>query len=445
MHGRRRLLTAIAASCAVYAVPVVTVHWGDLFGLSLVRELSSDREAAWIAADVALAAAVQAVWGLVVWLGLGFGVGAGILAFMLAAVPAVYAVNVAYLAKIPEVFLIEQDATPDSGPLVQACSAAAELDPAPAGITRGLDARGEALVRVGGTGYGILRLPDCAIERVAIPDSPIAPGVNQVLPDGSLVYSVYERGVPGQTFWLLRRGSTDGIQLVPPAEAESSAYPLVSEDAQWAAWSLRSAERVASVVAQPIAGGDPIRFSHDLLQRATLTLVELDMARRVLTVNRDLSTFVALGLDGRVAWGPLTPPGIAAQNATFRYAEGHWLAWDAYVEDRAYQVSWSTTHGAGTYVVPKGRSVTAAALAPSGRYVAVSTSTDLNIGSVPDTVLVLRTDTGADVFRKTLPRYTRSHVAFLGDHHVAYTDVDGSEGHRPRADAAGVSRQDTSA
>ena len=36
MHGRRRLLTAIAASCAVYAVPVVTVHWGDLFGLSLV-------------------------------------------------------------------------------------------------------------------------------------------------------------------------------------------------------------------------------------------------------------------------------------------------------------------------------------------------------------------------------------------------------------------------
>src|SRR5262245_22276592 len=101
MQGRRRLLVALAASCAVYAVPIVTAHFGDLFGLSLVKELSSDRTAAWIAADVALAAAVQTAWGLVVWLGLGFGVGAGILAFMLAAVPAVYTVNLAYLVEIP--------------------------------------------------------------------------------------------------------------------------------------------------------------------------------------------------------------------------------------------------------------------------------------------------------------------------------------------------------
>jgi hypothetical protein len=427
MRGRRRLLVAIVASCAVYAVPVVTVHSGDLFGLSLVRELWSDRSVAWMAADVVLAAAVQAVWGLVVWLGLAFGVAPGILAFTLAAVPAVYAVNVAYLVKIPETFLIEEDTTPDSGALAQACSAAAELDPAPAGITRGLDARGEALVRIGATGYGILRLPDCAIERVAIPETPIAPGVNQILSDGSVVYSVYERGVPGQTFWLLRRGSADGIQLLPPAGADASAFPLVSDNGLWAAWSVRSADRVASVVLEPIDTNQPVRFTHDLLQRATLTLLELDMARQVLTVNRKLSTFVGLGLDGRVAWGPLTPSGIAAQNSTFRYSEGDWLAWDAYVEGRGYRVSWSTKHGAGTYEVPKGRSVTAAALSSSGRHVALSTTTDLNIGSVPDTVLVLRTDTGTGVFRKTLPRYTRSHVAFLGHRHLAYTDVDGSK------------------
>ena len=428
MRGRRRLLIAIAASCAVYAVPVVTVHWGDLFGLSLGRELSSDRETAWIATDIGLAAAVQAAWGLVVWLGLGFGFGAGILAFMLAAVPAVYAVNVAYLVKIPEVFLIDEDTTPDAGSLMEACKAAAELDPSPAGITRGLDARGEAVVRVSGTGYGILRLPDCAIERIAIPERPIAPGINQILADGSVVYSVYERGVPGQTFWLLRHGSTDGIQLVPPAEGtDTNLVPLVSEDGQWVAWSLRSPERVASVLVQRVGGGEPIRFTHDLLQQATLTLVELDMTRRVLTVNRDLRTFAALGLDGTVAWGPLTPPDIAAQNSTFRYAGGQWLAWDAYVEDSAYRVSWSTMYGSGIYEVPKGRSVTAAALSASGRYVAISTTTDLNIGSVRDTILVRRTDTGADVFRKTLPRYSRSHVALLGDHHVAYTDVDGGK------------------
>jgi hypothetical protein len=427
MRERRRLLIAIAASCAVYAVPIVTAHFADLFGLSLIKELASDRTAAWIAADVALAAAVQTAWGLVVWVALGFGLGAGLLAFVLGAVPAVWAVNVGYQVRIPELFLIEEDATPDTSVLTEACSAAAELDPAPAGITRGLELRGETLVRVGGTGYGILRLPDCAIERVAIPAQPIAPGVSQVLADGSVVYGVYERGVPGQTFWLLPRGSTAGIPLMPPAGAEAAATPLTSEDGRWVAWSLRSPDRLASVLVQPIQGGDPIRFTHDLLQRATIALVQLDMDRKELTVNRDLSTFVALRLDGTVAWGPIAPPNVAAQPSTFRYAEGQWLAWDAYVEGRAYRVAWSTTHGAGAYEVPKGRSVTAAALSPSGQYVAVSTTTDLNIGSVRDTVLIRRTGTGADVFRKTLPRYTRSHVAFLGDRHVAYTEVDGGK------------------
>jgi hypothetical protein len=428
MQGRRRLLAAIAASCAVYALPIVTAHFGDLFGLSLVRELSSDRTSAWVLADVALAAAVQAAWGLVVWLGLRFGVGAGILAFMLAAVPAVYAVNVAYLVKIPEVFLIEEDATPDSGTLAEACTAAAELSAAPGGIARALDRRGEAIVVLaGGTTYGVMRQRDCAIEPLVIPRMRMAPGIDQVLPDGSVVYSGYPDGTR-RMFWLLRRGAAAGVPLVPPPEiTESSAAPLVSEDGEWVAWSLRSPGQLGSVRILRIAGGEPIDFTHDLLQHATISLVELDMARRIITLNRDLSTFVALGLDGTVAWGPIAAPNVAAQYSTFRYTEGQWLAWDAYVEGRAYRVSWSTTHGSGGYEVPKGRSVTAAAMSSSGRYVAISTTTDLSIGSVPDTVLVRRTDTGVDVFRKTLPRYSRSHVAFLGDDHVAYTDVDGGK------------------
>jgi hypothetical protein len=429
MDGRRRLLVAIAASFAVYAVPIVTVHFGDLFGLSLIRELSSDRAAGWIATDMALALAVQAAWGLLVWLGLRFGIGGGILTFVLAALPAMYAVNAAYLVKIPELFLIEEDGTPDSGTLAEECSAPVELIAAPAGVTRGFDQRGGAIVALaGGTTYGVMQLPDCKVEPLAIPQLRMAPGINQVLPDGSVVYSAYKRTVSGQDYWLLGRGTTEGVLLAPPPEVtESYAIPLVSEDGGWVAWSRRSPDRVMSVLVQPVQGGDPIEFTHPLLQNATITLVELDMTRRTITVNRDLSTFVAIGLDGTLAWGPVTPPGIAAQYSTFRYAGGQWLAWDAYVENRGYRVSWSTKHGSDTYDVPRGRSVTAAALSPLGRYVAVSTTTDLNIGSVRDTVLVRRTDTGADVFRKTLPRYSRSHVAFLGDRHVAYTDVNGGK------------------
>ena len=428
MDRRRRLLLALAASCAVYVIPIVTVHFGDLFGLSLLKELSSDRAAAWILTDVGLAALAQLSLGLVVWLGLGVGLGTGTLAFVLAALPVMYAVNLAYLVRIPEMFLIDQDVTPDSGNLVEACTAAAELSAAPGGITRGLDLRGEAVVVLpGGLTYGIMRLPDCAIEPLAIPRMRMAPGIDQALPDGSVVYSGYPDGTR-RMFWLLRRGAAAGVPLVvPPEITENHAVPLVSEDGEWVAWSRRSPGQLGSVRIQRLTGGDPIDFTHDLLQHATITLVELDMARRTLTVNRDLSTFVTLGLDGRVTWGPVTPAGIDAQASTFRRSGDQWLAWDAYVEGRAYRVSWSTTNGSGNYEVPRGRSVTDAALSSPARHVAVSTTTDLNIGSVADTVLVRRTDTNADVFRRTLPRYSRSQVAFLGDAHMVYTSVDGGK------------------
>ena len=76
--------------------------------------------------------------------------------------------------------------------------------------------------------------------------------------------------------------------------------------------------------------------------------------------------------------------------------------------------------------MPLGRGITAGALSPSGRYIAISTTTELNIGAIPDTVLVRRTSDGAEVFRKTLPAYARSEVAFLGERHFAYTGIAGS-------------------
>ena len=60
---------------------------------------------------------------------------------------------------------------------------------------------------------------------------------------------------------------------------------------------------------------------------------------------------------------------------------------------------------------------------PSGRFIAISTTNGLNIGGIPDTVLVRRTSEGGEVFRKTLPAYARSDVAFLGEHHFAYTGI----------------------
>jgi hypothetical protein len=294
------------------------------------------------------------------------------------------------------------------------------------GISRGLERRGEAWLRQdNGTQYGILRVPGCAVEPVAIPALPIAPSLQQALPDGSVVYVTLERGVAGQQYWLLRRGSKEPSRLAVP-ESQVDGGPLVTEDGGFVTWVTRSPGREASLRIEPLGSGEPVVFSHPLLQHATLVPVEVDMKRREVIVNRDLSAFVKLRLDGSVEWGPLTPDAIAAQHDTFRYLDGQWAAWDAYVENTRYRLAWSTQRGKGQYEAPKGRSITSAAMDAGGRYVAVSTTTALNIGSIKDTVVVLRTGDGSEVFRRTLPAYSRSLVAFLGSEYFAYSDVDGT-------------------
>jgi hypothetical protein len=71
-------------------------------------------------------------------------------------------------------------------------------------------------------------------------------------------------------------------------------------------------------------------------------------------------------------------------------------------------------------------SITSAAMDARGRYVAASTTTSLSIGSIRDTIVALRTRDGGEVFRRALPTYARSQVAFLGDGYFAYSDVEGT-------------------
>jgi hypothetical protein len=100
------------------------------------------------------------------------------------------------------------------------------------------------------------------------------------------------------------------------------------------------------------------------------------------------------------------------------------VAWDGYREREAYHVAWSTSSGQGRHRIPRGRSPAAVAVDPEGRHVALSVSGSYSIGEVPDAVVVVRTTDGAEVFRRYLPRYARSTVAFLGTEFFAYTGVE---------------------
>jgi DNA-binding beta-propeller fold protein YncE len=98
------------------------------------------------------------------------------------------------------------------------------------------------------------------------------------------------------------------------------------------------------------------------------------------------------------------------------------VAWDAYKEDENYVISWVLDTGSGTHKIPKGSSPTAVAVDPAGRYIAFSTTTSLNIGNTKDTVVVLRTVDGQEVFRRYLAPFNRTGVIFLGDAYFAYSD-----------------------
>ena len=90
-------------------------------------------------------------------------------------------------------------------------------------------------------------------------------------------------------------------------------------------------------------------------------------------------------------------------------------------------IAWALAGGQGRYRVPRGRGITDLAVTPDGRLIAFSTTTSLSIGNVKDAVVVLRAADGAEVFRRILPRYARSQVAFPSNTLFAYVEWDGAK------------------
>jgi hypothetical protein len=244
-----------------------------------------------------------------------------------------------------------------------------------------------------------------------------------VLPDGSVVFSAIDRPSGAPRFWVVSRGSADAVPLLAPS-GHGGHPPLVSAERASVAWLVRHDAGSFQVLLSEIGADASTLFSHNLLADTTPTLLDLNMATHELIFARDLDEIASVQLDGVVNWGPVSAANVAAQPDTVRRIDGQWLRWDAYREEGPYLLRWSTRHGDGGHQMPLGRSITAAALDPAGEYVAASTTTSLNIGSIDDAVFVLRTRDGTPVWRKAIGRYTRSQVAFLGTDYFVFSDVE---------------------
>ena len=91
-------------------------------------------------------------------------------------------------------------------------------------------------------------------------------------------------------------------------------------------------------------------------------------------------------------------------------------------------MAWDLLAGAGQREIPKGGGITDLAVSPDGALIVVSTSTNLNIGDVRDSLFALRTRDGAEVYRRFFRKYTRARMAFLGSRYLAVTRVDLDKG-----------------
>jgi len=437
----RKHVAAIAASFAIYLLPLVGPHAIWLLGEHLYMGTGSrgHRAAAWVAVEVAIAISAQILLALVLaWV---FSRRSALRATVLVVILPTLIIELerAYMIAIPSYFLIEPDVAVERADWAEECflpgiNLATVRTPPDLPLERAARAW---VVSDEGRSFAVLESCDRRLEVDfgSVSAQGTAPFV---LADGSALFDVWQPRSSRSTWWLAPRGGAKAAPLaLPPNEGPhvgpgESVRFVLSNDGASVAWQQRVPGETTTPLPEEVVvlslRGDVRRVIRlEAPGRASVELLGVDTGSETLTLfehdyRSRASGIVELGFDGRHRAPPLVADGVAAQSTTFLRVGDGWVAWDAYRDEGRYRVAWSLPRGKGSQEVPLGRSLTSLDVDPSGTYIAISTTTTLNIGQIRDSVAVIRARDRAEVFRRYLPMYTRSHVAFLGDSTFAYDD-----------------------
>jgi hypothetical protein len=422
----------VGASFCVYLIPLVGPHASWFVGEALFPE--AHRSPLWMLTNFAVVLFVQTlVAGYFYWL---FGKPGWRAISLLVAFPLVFlTLQRVYLVTIPAMFLEEPDTAAEKASWPSVCSAhgTGQTD---------LRTASELWVRFHAppNNYAVLTMPGCRLANVTLPQPTYVPssGVDfmiepiSVISGGRAIVQRYEKA--HQSWWLIPgtppEGDSSLLRLEEPADhAGNSGPPILSTDGRWVAW-------VAT-----IPGTGPRVLYHVLLRPRDpkdegmivdlsalgpdfYLLRKLDMqAREIRLWKRD--HLVIVGFDGTLKEEFIPPATVLPQENTYLEMGQYWLAWDAAREDGPYRIEWSLPSGSGSHRVPLGRTINSVAFDTAGKWIAVSVSSDLMIGKTRDAVYVLSAAHGEEVFRKYLPPFNRSSVAFLDGGFLAYSDLDG--------------------
>jgi hypothetical protein len=417
---------SFAASFLVYLIPIVGPHFVSLWGIVLWAEVTrGEREGNWLACDLALAMFLQVA--AVVLFRAAFRLRGAIRYVVLLALAPLFVVflNWSYMIAIPIRFLIEDVDSPEKTGWPVACTVEdAWIAPVRAGSGLALERAGVAFLHRASNVWGILRMPGCEVRDLIA----IETGAPQhVSPGGAMLFHLWDRAAQKDEVFVLTAGSEEPSRVDPPDS--SPWYPLLSADGTALAWlaSIRTEDGRAvehQIRIRALGTGEERSLRLPAQFERVPQLVGFDASAPELTVSFDLRNVVGLDLEGGVAWGPIAPPQMDHVGENFARHPGGFVCWDVYREKERHRIVYQLPSGNGVHEIPKGRSISSITVDPEGRFVAVSTSPSLSIGSVSDAIYVFSARNGEDVYRRSLPAYSRSQLAFLGPGFLAATRIE---------------------
>jgi hypothetical protein len=433
--NRKALWKALIASFAVYLLPIFTVHvlfvWGWAIGAEILAG-KSGREGLWLAADAGLAVALQALAGILFYW--TFSGRAWRWLALLPAVPAFWlALNWAYMIALPSAFLIEAETAGETGDWPLACRIEdATLLQVRGPATPDLARAEEAWVgstTAPGT-WKLLTGPDCRLEATAHSRPAARGSLAAVAAGGAAIFTAYGGDPPVTRYWHLDPVSGAARELSPPEEARYWVLTL-SRDGRAVGWleSRRLGQGFERwLKTREVATGREREVLLQGLDRGQPEILALDGFEGGVMVSLYPGRVLAFDARGARAWGPVSPEGINHIGKYFIRLKDGWVAWEIYRDEGRARLVWDLPAGAGRREIPKGSGITDLALSADGALIAVSTTTNLNIGDVRDSLFVLRSRGGAEVYRRYFRKYTRTRLAFLGARHLAVTRVDLDKG-----------------
>jgi len=430
---------AILGSFAVYFIPLMGPHAIWFLGEMLIASISADRPLAWLATDISVALASQIAAGLALYWSLGGSWARKVI--WLGIIPLTMALNAAYLLAIPTFFLIEADTASEMNTWAEHCFVrAVGLRPVGSAAAKtGHSVRAWWSSRSPDGRDTLLRVPECVTTDAVLPTPGKSPQghldfsmtIQFASPDGAAIVEQMDRRSSQRTWWSLTHPAAPMQRLAESSETLPNG-PILSQ----------RGDAVAYVTNIPDSG--PPVLSKVLVRKATAESVvvetdidlspfgpgiyvplDVDAEAREVLLWRDDRPFI-VSFDGQKRPLSYEPGEIQAQSTTYIRVGDGWVAWDAYKERGPYQIGWSLGGRSGRHRTNAGRSVTSAAIDPTGSYIAISETPRYSIGDTQDVLYVLRTDDGATVFRRYLPRYARSDVVFFDGGFLGYSDFEGT-------------------